>query len=219
MGAGFVLAPIFSCSETPPLAYTLLPPSTELEAVNQMLGSIGQAPVNTLTVSGVPDVLDAVSLLRSTLRDVQAAGWSWNTDRNYSLSPQTNGTVPIPTGALEVDPEDNTTNVVVRRHLPSGNLCLYDADAQNFTFTDAVPCRVVWGFPFDDIPQAARTFVAISAARKFQAQRVTSAPLDSYNEEDQKQAWALLQRIERRTRDTNSFRANAQSQKALRRRF
>lgn len=198
---------------------TLLSPTTELEAVNRILASIGQSPVNTLTVSGIPDVVDAVQALRDTLLDLETAGWSWNVDRNYNLSPQTDGTIPIPTGALEVDPEDMNGNIVVRRNPATGTLSLYDADTQSFTFSQSVPVRIVWAFPFDDVPQAARTYVAIAAGRKFQADRVSSPVLDRFNEQDEARAWALLLRIERRTRDTNSFRNNPAAQRMLRRRF
>lgn len=198
---------------------TLLSPTTELEAVNRMLGSIGQSPVNSITVTGIPDVTRALARLRETLIDVEAMGWSWNTDRNYSLSPDTEGYIAIPTGALEVDPEDKTLNVVVRRNPETSELSLFDIDNQTFKFTGALPCVVTWGHPFEDIPQAARTFVALTAARKFQAQVVSSSVLDKFNEEDAQAAWGLLLRIERRTRDTNSFRNNPEAARMLRRRF
>ncbi|SKB49772.1 hypothetical protein [Sphingopyxis flava] len=198
---------------------TLLAPSTELEAVNRMLGSIGQTPVNTLEVSGIPDVTRALRFLRETLKDLEAAGWSWNTDRNYQLQPDPDGYIAIPTGALEVDPEDVSLNVSIRRNPETGDLSLYDADEQTFVFEEPVEVSVIWGFPFEDVPQAARTYVAIAASRKFQAQTVSSSSLDKFNEMDEQRAWNLLKRMERRVRDTNVFRVNASAQRAMRRRF
>ncbi|WP_145960512.1 phage tail protein [Novosphingobium meiothermophilum] len=198
---------------------TLIAPSTELEAVNRMLASIGQSPVNTLTVSGVPDVVDALQVLRDTLRDVEAQGWSWNTDRNYSLSPQIDGTIKIPSGAMEVDASTVSSNIVVRRNPNTNELSLYDLDNQTYTFTAAVEVEIIWAYPFEDIPQTARTYVSIAAARKFQAQRVSSPLLDGYNDRDEQRAWDRLWRSERRTRDTNSFRANPSARRSLRRRF
>lgn len=198
---------------------TLLAPSTELEAVNRMLGSIGQTPVNTLEVSGVPDVNRAVRFLRETLKDLETAGWSWNTDRNYALQPDPSGYIAIPTGALEVDPEDRSLNIAIRRNPVTNNLSLYNGAEQSFKFTDPVEVSITWGFSFEDVPQAARTYVAIAASRKFQAQTVSSGSLDGFNEMDEKRAWALLHRMERRVRDTNVFRANPAASRALRRRF
>lgn len=198
---------------------TLLAPTTELEAINRMLGAIGQSPVNTLEVSGIPDVNRAVRFLRETLKDVSAMGWSWNTDRDYTLSLDPSGYIALPDGALEVDPEDKTLPVVVRRNPVTAKLSLYDSEAQTFVFKAAVPVKIIWGFPFEDIPQAARTYVAVSAARKFQAQLVSSNTLDLYNEKDEVRAWMLLMRGERRTRDTNVFRSNPEASRMLRRRF
>lgn len=197
----------------------MLAPSTELEAVNRMLGSIGQTPVNTLEVSGIPDVTRALRYLRETLLDVQARGWSWNTDKGYALQPDPSGHIPIPSGALEVDASDNTATVVVRRNPNTDQLSLYNADDKTFAFDAAVDVDIIWGFSFEDIPQAARTYVAIAASRKFQAQTVSSASLDGFNQADEEAAWRRLDRMERRIRDTNSFRVNPEASRMLRRRF
>lgn len=198
---------------------TLLAPTTELEAVNRLLGSIGQTPVNTLEFSGIPDVTDAVSYLREALKDVEAVGWSWNTDRSYTLNPDPSGYIAIPTGALEVDPEDPSASVVIRRNPATGQLSLYDYEEQSFKFDDSVDATIVWAFPFEDIPQAARTYVTILAGRRFQAQNVTSNVLSRFQEEDEMRAFMALQRIERRTRDANAFRSNREGARMLRRRF
>lgn len=197
----------------------LLAPTSKLDAVNRMLKSIGQAPVNSLTVTGIPDVSKAIQDLDETSRDVQTAGWSWNTDRNYELSPDSNGFIAIPEGILDLDPEDRTTTIVQRRNVQTDALSLYDADNQTFEFTGPVSLKVIWGFAFDDLPQTARTYIATAAARRFQARVVSSPILDRYNQEDEERAWMLLQRGERRTRDTNSFRNNREAARMLRRRF
>lgn len=197
----------------------LLIPSTELEAVNRMLASIGQSPVNTLEVSGIPDVTRARRFLREVLLDVQTHGWSWNRDINYELQPDPDGNIVIPASALEVDPSDKTANYVVRWNSNIGQLALYDPGEQTFVFEDPVEVDITWAFEFNELPQAARTYVAIAASRKFQAQTVSSATLDGYNQNDEDAAWRRLDRMERRVRDTNSFRVNREASRMLRRRF
>lgn len=197
----------------------MLSPMTDLQAVNRMLKSIGQAPVNTLEVSGIGDVNKARQELEEVTRDVQTIGWSWNTDDSYTLSPDTDGAIRLPNGALDVDSTETTQNIVVREH-PSGGLALYDADNTTFTFTASVTVRVIWGFEFNSLPAAARVYIATAAARRFQAQVVSSTILDRFNETDEQRAWVLLQRRERATRDTNLFRANSSVNKfGSRRRF
>ena len=52
----------------------MLDPLTELEAVNAMLLSIGQAPVNTPNVSGLTDVSDARDKLSEVIRRILSRG-------------------------------------------------------------------------------------------------------------------------------------------------
>jgi hypothetical protein len=192
---------------------------TDLEAVNRMLASIGGSPVNTLDVAGVGDVADAKRHLTETLRDVEVVGYAWNTDYSYPLTPGDQGAILIPDGALDVDPSDGTVNVVVRRHPSLEELALYDADNHTFdfsaTYSDTNPLNVdiIWGFAFNDLPQAARTYIATAAARRFQAQKVNSTILDQFDATDEERAFILLQRYERRSRDTNSFRKSQSLQK------
>lgn len=196
----------------------VLSPMTDLEAVNRMLASIGQAPVSTLDLPGVTDASKASQQLLEAARDVQTVGWSWNTDYGYTLTPDgTTGYILLPNGTLDVDASDATANVVVREN-PDGVLALYDADNQTFVFTAPVAVDIIWGFDFNSLPQAARSYIATAAARRFQAQLVNSPVLDRFNAEDEDRAFLLLQRYERRSRDTNSFRRSPALQRWQRRR-
>lgn len=192
---------------------SVIAPMSDLEAVNKMLASIGQAPVNTLQTSGIGDVARASGHLRETTRDVLTVGWAFNTDENFELTPDANGDILVPQGYLDLDATAATQNVTVRRHPERDALALYDLDSQTFKFTEPVSVTMVWGFEFNDLPQAARTYIATAAARRFQAQTVSSNILDRFNAEDEERAFLLLQRVERRSRDTNVFRRSPQLQR------
>jgi hypothetical protein len=56
--------------------------STELDAINQILSSVGQAPVTTLDLQN-PEVFTAVNTLREQSKQVQLEGWSFNIERHY----------------------------------------------------------------------------------------------------------------------------------------
>lgn len=186
----------------------LIEAMTDLDAVNKMLKSIGQAPVNSILISGIGDVTAAVQDLEETSRDVQTAGWAFNTDDPYTLTPDVNGIIAVPTGYLDIDASDVTLNVTPRRH-PDGRMALWDLDNSTFVFTGPVDCKVIWGFAFNDLPQAAKTYISTAAARRFQARKVSSTVLDKFNATDEERAWLLLVRSERRNRDTNLFRTNS----------
>lgn len=182
-------------------------PTTELEAVNEMLASIGQAPVNTLAVTGISDVNIAKQRLASQTRKVLLHGFAFNTDDSYTLTPDVDGLIAIPSNALSIESKD-ITELVQRRH-PDGVMRLYNRTEGTFEFSAAVDVEVIWGFTFEDLPEAARSYIALSAGRRFQSKFVGSQILDRYEEEDELKAWVLLQREERRTKKTNLFRGNA----------
>jgi len=192
---------------------TLLTPLTELDAVNEMLMSIGQAPVNTLSVSGIQDVNIAKAELAKVNRFVQLYGFAFNTDRGYTLSPDIDGQIAVPSGVLRIDPMDPDAQLVQRRH-PTKGICVWDSANLTWTIATPVNFEITWGFAFEDLPEAARYFIAIAAARKFQKRIIGSAELDGYNKEDEEKAWAILVRDERRARGTNMFRNNPQLRRA-----
>lgn len=186
----------------------MLNPTTELEAVNLMLMSIGQAPVSTLEVTGIVDVNNAKMRLTEVTRRVCGMKFNWNTDEEYELSPDVDGVIAVPAGVLKIDPSDVTQNYVLRRHPTKNILALYNKDEKTFTFTDPVEVDIVWGFVFEDLPQAARDYIAVAAGRKFQANVVGSQILDKFEEDDEQRAWIELHKTALRSQDSNVFRSN-----------
>ena len=57
-----------------------LSPTTKLEAVNTMLTSIGEQPVQTDDFAGLSDAAIAAQILDNVSRAVQSRGWIFNTD-------------------------------------------------------------------------------------------------------------------------------------------
>ena len=82
--------------------------STELDAVNQILSSVGQAPVTTLDLQN-PEVFMTVNTIRECSRQIQLEGWTYNTERNYPLQPDaTTSKIAIPPGVLTIDSNRKT---------------------------------------------------------------------------------------------------------------
>ena len=181
--------------------------TTELEAVNAMLASIGLSPVPSLDDVGIEDANRARDLLRATTRGVLTRGYDFNTDESYELRPDASGVIKVPTGALEIDPSDNSLSIVVRRH-PDGYLALWDKQAKSWTYTEAVECDVVWGYSYEDLPETARSYIAVSAGRKFQQGSVGAQILDAFEAEDENRLWMLLEKREAKSRRANVMRDN-----------
>src|SRR5688572_15100368 len=113
-------------------------PQTELDAVNQMLMSIGQSPVNTLAVAGIKTVNIARLHLHNVSREVQTRGWNFNTDENYELAKDANGKIAMPSNVLSVDPCDSRLNLVTRRDPADAIIRFYDKDAKSFVIGKTV---------------------------------------------------------------------------------
>lgn len=135
--------------------------ATELAAVNQILGAVGQAPVTTLDQTN-PDVAIAYDTLNEVNREVQAEGWSFNTESEYPFTPDNNGEIVIADNILLLDLSDMPENRgvdVVRR-----NGKLYNKTDHTFKWTQQLKCDVVWLFEFKDLPISFRDYITSRAA-------------------------------------------------------
>lgn len=182
-------------------------PADELDAINEMLESIGQTPVSSLEAP-IGDVSIALGMLRRATRSCQLHGWDFNTDDPYTLTPETSGLIRVPAGVLRIDAVAAVSKLVRRRH-PDGFWSIWDGDTQSWEHPEPIEFRIVWGFPFDDMPDSARHYVSMSSARRFQNRIIGASSLDGYSAEDEARAWIMLMRDERSSRDTNLFRRNA----------
>lgn len=183
---------------------------TKLDAVNRMLASIGQSPVNSLSGTLPKDVNKAVRALDNALRDVLMRGWSFNSDREYPLTPDGNGRIDVPAAASSIDPTfgENYTMRWDTGGTPA--LRLYHNDKRTFTdFTQNVKVNVIWLFDFEEIPQHARGYVAMKAGREFQTTIVGSNILYSFTKEMEQDAFSSFRRIEKRNKDYNINRFSA----------
>lgn len=135
--------------------------STELDAVNQILGAVGQAPVTTLDQTN-PDVAIAYDTLQEVNREVQSEGWGFNTETEYPFTPDNNGQILIPSNVLLIDLSDLYENKgieVVRR---DGKL--YNKIDHTYTWTQQLKCDVVWLFDFVDLPLPVRDYIVARAS-------------------------------------------------------
>ena len=195
-----------------------LTPMTELDAVNMMLISIGQTPVNTLSVTGIRDVAIAQTILQNTSRSVQNKGWSFNKETDYEMVPDGSDNIVVPTQAFFVDPVDVTNNYVIRDN--AGTLMLYDLDEKTFTITDNPLCvNIVWFYDFAEIPQHARNYIAVRAARTFQAFMVGSQILYAFTKDEEIDALVVMKKIDMRSKDTNILRDGDYTNAIFHRRF
>ena len=147
---------------------------TDLSAVNSILGSIGQAPVQSLTFEN-PEVSFVYNLLMEVSTDVQTEGWAFNTEWNYPLTPNEYKCIVIPENILQMDvnemQEVNTYDVVRR----DGKL--YNRRDHTFEWDKKMNVDIVWRFEFNDLPVAFKRYITYRAAGRAAAQLVTNPQL------------------------------------------
>ena len=177
---------------------------TKLDAVNLMLASIGQSPVNTLTGTLPKDVNKAVVALDSALREVLTQGWSFNSDTEYEMAVDGTFRIAVPASSLQIDPTYGQDFVPRYDSNSPAGMFLYDRDKNSFNeFVTAVKVDIVWAFEFEQIPQHARQYVATKAARKYQQGIMASAILHQFTRDDESEAYATFRRVEKRQKKFN----------------
>lgn len=174
--------------------------TTELEAVNIMLGTIGESPVNSLaSAESTVDVATARQILRETLMAVLARGWQFNTELSWSLSPNTSGELQIPGNCLQIDSTGVSKWVdVVQR---GGRL--YDRVNHTYVFGGPLVVDMIILLEFTEIPQAARQYIAVRASRVFQARMLGSELLGGFTAHDEREALAALKKLDSNNADYN----------------
>jgi hypothetical protein len=158
--------------------------TTRLQAINQMLSGIGQAPVVSLDVAN-PELALALEILDAVNREIQGEGWHFNTEINYPFMPDISGEILIPQNVLSIS-DNKTSNVqMYKTVLRSGKL--YDKVNHTYTFPTGSPikCDVVWLFDFEDLPQVFKDYVTQRAARVFAGRALGSTEMVNFNAQDE----------------------------------
>ncbi len=157
--------------------------STELDAVNQILSSVGQAPVTTLDLQN-PEVAIAVNTLREVSKQVQVEGWTFNTERKYTLNPDSSTKqINYPANMLRIDAneeEHKNEYDLVRR---SGKV--YDRLNHTNEFNNAIKVDVVWLFDYYDLPPGIQAYITAKAARMCATKMVGDRELNALLQEQE----------------------------------
>lgn len=174
-------------------------PSTLLDAVNVLLATISEAPVTSIDSPQNASAATALNTLYNVSRRVQSAGWAFNTELNFKLTPDASGYLVLPENTLRADTvgQSETLDLVQR----GGKL--YDRVNHTFVFTEPVYADLLVCLSFDDLPQAAKDYVTVRAARVFQAQQLGSNTVFQFTELDERDALVTLKDHEGDTADAN----------------
>jgi len=159
--------------------------TTKLEAINTMLGVIGEAPVNSIsaTDTAIPvSVVTALNILDEVSRELQSEGWHFNTEHDYPLARDTANKINLPPNTLKIDTAvDRYTDIdVVQR-----GLTLYDRKNHTYVFNADLEVSLTLELDFELLPQQFRTYIITRASRKFANRYLGSQEIEGFTLRDE----------------------------------
>ena len=188
---------------------TIITRTTELEAVNTILSTIGEAPLSTLTGSLPVDGTTAKNILNEISREVQSAGWHFNSHYKVDLTRDSNNKVPVGTDVLRVELNnkyDKSSYDVVQR-----DSYLYNLAKNEETFTqDFTDNTLVYILDFSKVPEQAKRYITIRAARVFHDRTLGATTIHKFSSQDEARALSVLRQAEAHTGDHTIFDSDLQ---------
>ena len=187
------------------MATTTIDLDTELSAVNNILGAIGQSPLTTLNFDN-PEVSLIYNLLRDANVDTQAEGWHFNTEKHIKYTPDSvTHKIEIGNDILSMDLHDNQarrTYDFVRR-----NGFLYDKidHTDEFEDVDSIDLDVVKLYNFEDLPIIFRRYIVYRASRVAATKLVSNPELVRLLAQQEALARAALMEYECNQGDHSMF--------------
>tara|TARA_R110000787_G_scaffold65617_5_gene147734 strand:- start:2347 stop:2973 length:627 start_codon:yes stop_codon:yes gene_type:complete len=187
--------------------------TTELQAVNTILSAIGELPTTAtvLTNGTSADVSMAKQILDEVNREVQAEGWHFNIDSKVTFTPDvTTSHIVLSTGETVGNIVRVTVagrNLTIRYDSATTERRLYDKEENTYLFTKPLTkeATVVYLFEFYGIPEAAKRYITIRAARLFQDRMVGSPAHHQFSERDEFKALLDLKEYEGATSTPTIF--------------
>lgn len=174
----------------------ILTSTVELDAVNTIIGAIGEAPLNSIEDTLDVDASNAFRILNDVSGQEQARGWSFNIHENYVLNPDVNTQKILwADNFLFLQGSNN------EKYIKQGNY-VYDITNNTTTFTTPLTVTAIFFTPLDTLPVPLRSYIVAKAALKFQIRYLGDSALTVELEKDVKDAWATLQEFEI---DSNSY--------------
>ena len=187
--------------------------TSELEAVNTMLSAVGEPPVNSLADQKNADAAIANNILTEISREVQTHGWHFNTQDKVTLTPDsTTKYINLTDNMVRVDIDYWTSSEGISSVNPADNRDvtqrgdrLFNRTDNTYEFTSSVKATVIYIFDWTELPEPARRYIAVRAARIFQDRMVGSTNHHTFTQQDEIRALALLKEFEGDTADHSIF--------------
>ena len=197
---------------------------TELDAVNRMLFSIGEAPVSTLE-SGLGDAAQALSVLRDISRQVQMTGWKSNTKPEVVLTKNSDNQFALPDNILKCDtinptntrfrtsgsrPPSKHIDVTLVRSQDDTKWLLLDVanDTELWTSPDTLLVEQILYLDYDILTPPLQHYILARAGREFQKGAMASRILFEFTKDAEDEAQLEAESADEDDEDNNVLRGS-----------
>ncbi|AAY46289.1 tail tubular protein [Vibrio phage VP3] len=133
----------------------------ELDAINDILASIGESPVNTLESDANADVVNARRILHKINRQEQSKGWTFNIEEGATLVPDVySQLIPYMPNYLSVTTTGGTPYV-------NRGGYVYDRINKTDRFTSPITVNLISLRTFDEMPEQFKSYIVTKASKEF----------------------------------------------------
>lgn len=168
---------------------------TELDVVNSVLSTAGDAPVQSLSDTYQP-VFTIRQMINNTSRDIQTKKYWFNTEYDVTLSSNTvNDKITLPFNLLKFEPDD--TRYVAR------GLTVFDRVARTSSITEDITATICVMLEFGELPQEARKLIQAMCKMQYNDEYLGDDSIRRTLERDVAAAQLELDRTDLENEDIN----------------
>lgn len=187
---------------------------TELDSINTLLAVIGEAPISQFSDLQANEITDSALAQRTLAEvntDVQAEGWTFNTDNAVSIQPDAVGEYPLPGNTLRASFSPN--RYADCPYVARGNR-VWDRNTKTYKIANSenpqvlIVDNMVVQLNWDELPHTCQQYITIRAARIYSDRFVNSNVIFTYTAQDEEYARAQLIRSEESTLSNNLLWGN-----------
>lgn len=181
----------------------ILTPVTELDAINEIIGSIGEAPINTIDEVSNVDAINATRILKAVTISTLQKGWSFNQTTETTLTPDVfSKTIMWSANYINVIGTDGTIYI-------NNNGNLYDLRNQTDIFEAPIVVNILFLLPFNTLPECFKRYITTRASREFQVKYLSDVSLTEELTRYEMEAWQSVMEFELDVNKFNALQSNA----------
>jgi len=195
--------------------------TTKLQAVNTMLSVIGESSTNTLTGTVPFEVSLAEDILDEVIKELCQDSYVFNTELDITVIPDVSNHLIAQSHWVRVQAADSETDEYVLREITpgSGSYLLYSMTDKTNEFTSSVSVNIVYLLEFANLPEAAKRYCTVRAARVYADRLVGSKDIRAFSQVDELEARAKLLNYEVGVDKLNVLRDNSHARNLINRRI